>query len=189
MADPIVRVIRDHGERRPSLDVGRRERHGALLRSAGAGRSRKWSSPARRALARRPPASRPRRARRARATARAGALPGHRHREPGRARDALEHRRRCSTCKCASSPRLQPGIATTWLLDGQRRNVNTTSQRVTLPNVFRGTHTLQIVVIDAAGAELMRSASRNLLRAANERAQSELGDRPAAGRRQLAGRA
>jgi hypothetical protein len=45
-------------------------------------------------------------------------------------------------------------------LDGQRRNVNTTSPRVALPDVFRGTHTLQIVAIDGAGAELMRSPPR-----------------------------
>jgi hypothetical protein len=31
---------------------------------------------------------------------------------------------------------------------------------VTLPDVFRGQHTLQVVVIDSAGAELMRSPSR-----------------------------
>ena len=58
---------------------------------------------------------------------------------------------------------------------------------VPLPDVFRGKHTLQVVVIDSAGAELMRSREQNLLRAANEHAKSELGDRPAAGRRQLAG--
>ena len=57
-------------------------------------------------------------------------------------------------------PALQPGHRYDLVLDGQRRNVNTTSQRVTLPDVFRGTHTLQVVVIDSAGAELMRSPSR-----------------------------
>jgi hypothetical protein len=57
-------------------------------------------------------------------------------------------------------PALQPGHRYDLVLDGQRRNVDTASLRVALPDVFRGTHTLQIVVIDAAGAELMRSASR-----------------------------
>jgi len=46
-------------------------------------------------------------------------------------------------------------------LDGQRRNLNTGSLQMTVPNVFRGTHTLQVVVIDAAGAEVMRSPTRN----------------------------
>ena len=47
------------------------------------------------------------------------------------------------------------------ILDGQRRNLNTASLQVTLPDVFRGAHTLQVVVIDAAGAEVMRSPTRN----------------------------
>lgn len=45
-------------------------------------------------------------------------------------------------------------------LDGQRRNLNTVSTSVTLPDVFRGTHTLEIVVINSAGTELMRSPPR-----------------------------
>ncbi len=57
-------------------------------------------------------------------------------------------------------PALQPGHRYDLVLDGQRRNVNTTNQRATLPDVFRGTHSLQVVVIDSAGAELMRSPSR-----------------------------
>jgi hypothetical protein len=58
------------------------------------------------------------------------------------------------------APQLQPGHSYDLALDGQRRNVNTTASRVTLADVFRGTHTLQVVVIDAAGAELMRSPNR-----------------------------
>ena len=49
------------------------------------------------------------------------------------------------------------------ILDGQRRNVNAASLQVTLPNVFRGTHTLQAVVIDASGTEVMRSPTRNFI--------------------------
>jgi hypothetical protein len=45
-------------------------------------------------------------------------------------------------------------------MDGQRRNVNTTGTRVALSDMVRGSHTLQVIVIDAAGAELARSASR-----------------------------
>lgn len=59
-------------------------------------------------------------------------------------------------------PQLQPGHRYDVVFDGQRRNVNATSPRVTLPDVFRGTHTLQLVVIDSAGGELMRSASRTV---------------------------
>jgi len=47
------------------------------------------------------------------------------------------------------------------ILDGQRRNLNTASLQLTLPDVFRGAHTLQVVVIDAAGTEVMRSPTRN----------------------------
>jgi len=49
------------------------------------------------------------------------------------------------------------------ILDGQRRNLNTASLLVTLPEVFRGAHTLQAVVIDASGAEVMRSPTRNFI--------------------------
>jgi hypothetical protein len=57
-------------------------------------------------------------------------------------------------------PALQPGHRYDLVLDGERRNVNTTNQRVALANVFRGTHTLEVVAIDASGAELMRSPPR-----------------------------
>jgi hypothetical protein len=57
-------------------------------------------------------------------------------------------------------PGLEPGHRYDLLLDGQRRNLNTTSASVTLPDVFRGGHTLQMLVIDASGAELIRSAPR-----------------------------
>jgi hypothetical protein len=58
-------------------------------------------------------------------------------------------------------PSLQAGHRYDLLLDGQRRNVNTGNPRVTLPDVFRGTHTLQVIVIDSAGTEVMRSGSRS----------------------------
>ena len=57
-------------------------------------------------------------------------------------------------------PALQPGHRYDLVFDGQRRNVNTTSPRVALQDVFRGSHSLQAIVIDAAGTELMRSAPR-----------------------------
>ena len=57
-------------------------------------------------------------------------------------------------------PGLLPGHRYDLLLDGQRRNLNTTTPAVMLPDVFRGEHTLQVVVIDSAGAELVRSSAR-----------------------------
>jgi hypothetical protein len=57
-------------------------------------------------------------------------------------------------------PTLLPGHRYDVLLDGQRRNVNTVSTRVTLADVFRGQHTVQVVVFDAAGTEVMRSETR-----------------------------
>ncbi|MEO8466899.1 MAG: DUF4124 domain-containing protein [Gammaproteobacteria bacterium] len=63
----------------------------------------------------------------------------------------------------AVDPPLAPMHRLDLILDGQRRNLNTTNLRVTLPDVFRGVHTLQAVVIDASGAEVMRSPTRNFI--------------------------
>jgi hypothetical protein len=57
-------------------------------------------------------------------------------------------------------PALMPGHRYDVALDGERRNLNTTSGRVVVPDVFRGTHTLAVVVLDAAGMEIMRSPAR-----------------------------
>jgi Domain of unknown function (DUF4124) len=57
-------------------------------------------------------------------------------------------------------PPLQPEHRYDLALDGQRRNVNTVSANVTLSDVFRGEHTLEVVVINSAGTELMRSPPR-----------------------------
>jgi hypothetical protein len=57
-------------------------------------------------------------------------------------------------------PALQPTHRYDLVFDGQRRNLNTSNTRVTLTDVFRGTHTLEVVVLDSAGAELMRSPPR-----------------------------
>jgi hypothetical protein len=64
------------------------------------------------------------------------------------------------TVQTSVQPGLQPGHRVDLLLDGQRRDVGTASGSVTLPDVFRGAHTLQIVVVDARGTELTRSAPR-----------------------------
>jgi hypothetical protein len=58
-------------------------------------------------------------------------------------------------------PALQAGHRFDVALDGQRRNLNTASPRTTVSDIVRGAHSLQIVVIDTAGREVMRSAPRN----------------------------
>ncbi len=63
------------------------------------------------------------------------------------------------TVQTSFAPPLQPGHSYDLILDGQRRNVNTRSSSVTLSDVFRGEHTLQVVVLDG-GRELMRSPPR-----------------------------
>jgi hypothetical protein len=57
-------------------------------------------------------------------------------------------------------PPLQPGHRFDVAIDGQRRNINTASPRATVSNMVRGAHSLEIVVIDTAGTELMRSQPR-----------------------------
>lgn len=63
------------------------------------------------------------------------------------------------TVQTSFVPPLQPGHRYDLVFDGQRRNVNTTSTSVVLPDVFRGEHTLQVVVLDG-GQEIMRSPQR-----------------------------
>jgi hypothetical protein len=60
-------------------------------------------------------------------------------------------------------PQLQPGHRVDLVLDGQRQNLNLASTRLTLSNVYRGTHTLQAMVIDSAGTEVVRSPTRNFV--------------------------
>jgi len=57
-------------------------------------------------------------------------------------------------------PALQPGHRFGVMLDGQRRNLNSTSSQFALGDVFRGMHTLQALVVDSNGTELARSPSR-----------------------------
>jgi hypothetical protein len=60
-------------------------------------------------------------------------------------------------------PNLQPGHRYDLVFDGQRQNLNTGAGRATVNDVFRGTHTLQVVVIDSAGIEVQRSPVRNFI--------------------------
>jgi hypothetical protein len=64
------------------------------------------------------------------------------------------------TVQVSFDPPLRPGHYYDLIYDGQRRNLTATSPRVTLLDVFRGQHTLQAVVLDSNGRELMRSPAR-----------------------------
>jgi hypothetical protein len=55
-------------------------------------------------------------------------------------------------------PRLQTGHRLDVALDGQRRNLNATALQLSLPEVFRGIHTLEALVVDTRGNEIARSA-------------------------------
>ena len=59
----------------------------------------------------------------------------------------------------ATNPALQSGHRIDAILNGQRRELGARSLDFTLPEVYRGEHTLQVVIIDAAGAEVRRSAA------------------------------
>jgi hypothetical protein len=60
-------------------------------------------------------------------------------------------------------PPLQPGHRVDLIYDGARQNLDTVATSLTLNNVYRGTHTLQAVVIDDAGSEVTRSPPRNFV--------------------------
>jgi hypothetical protein len=55
------------------------------------------------------------------------------------------------------TPTLQAGHRLDAFLDGQRIPVQATGTQFTVPDVFRGLHTLQAVVVDSNGDEVLRS--------------------------------
>jgi Domain of unknown function (DUF4124) len=57
----------------------------------------------------------------------------------------------------ALEPGLRPGHRLDVYLDGQLRNVDTTSTQLSLTDVPRGVHSLQAVIFDATGREVLRS--------------------------------
>jgi len=57
----------------------------------------------------------------------------------------------------ALDPPLQQGHRMDVYLDGQRQNIEATSSTFIVPEVWRGMHTLQAVVLDSNGQELARS--------------------------------
>jgi uncharacterized protein DUF4124 len=48
-------------------------------------------------------------------------------------------------------------------VDGQRRNLNTKSTDLELEDVYRGVHTIQAVVVDQSGAEVIRSLATTFM--------------------------
>ena len=60
--------------------------------------------------------------------------------------------------RIATNPGLQSGHRIDAILDGQRRELGARSLDFSLPEVFRGEHTLQVVIVDSAGTEVTRSA-------------------------------
>lgn len=55
------------------------------------------------------------------------------------------------------SPALREGDRIDVFLDGQRVNVNATSTQFTVPDVYRGVHALQAVIVDSNGEDVLRS--------------------------------
>jgi hypothetical protein len=60
-------------------------------------------------------------------------------------------------------PPLQPGHLLDVYVDGQRRNLNTASTELTLQDIYRGVHTIQAVVVDGSGAEVVRSLATTFM--------------------------
>ena len=60
-------------------------------------------------------------------------------------------------------PPLQPGHLVDLFFDGQRLNLSTTSTDFMLENVFRGTHTVQAVIVDQSGTEVIRSLATTFM--------------------------
>ncbi|HEU4620363.1 MAG TPA: DUF4124 domain-containing protein [Gammaproteobacteria bacterium] len=54
-------------------------------------------------------------------------------------------------------PALEPGHHIDVFLDGQRINIGATSTQFTVPEVYRGVHTLQAVIADSNGQDVVRS--------------------------------
>jgi len=54
-------------------------------------------------------------------------------------------------------PPLQAGHRLDVYLDGERRNLGATTTQFSVPEVYRGVHTLQAVIVDESGAEVLRS--------------------------------
>jgi hypothetical protein len=62
------------------------------------------------------------------------------------------------TVSLTTDPGLRDGDSLDLAVDGQRKNLATTSTEITLQDVFRGLHTVEVIVFDRTGTELARSA-------------------------------
>ena len=60
-------------------------------------------------------------------------------------------------------PALQSGHHLDVFLDGKRLNLDATAPQFTVPNVFRGLHTMQVAVFDASGTEVVRSLATTFM--------------------------
>ena len=60
-------------------------------------------------------------------------------------------------------PALQSGQHLDVFLDGKRLDLSETSPQFTVPNVFRGLHTMQVAVFDASGKEVARSLATTFM--------------------------
>jgi hypothetical protein len=63
----------------------------------------------------------------------------------------------------AIEPRLQPNHRIDLFIDGQRRNLNVTTPQLSVPDVFRGIHTMQAVIVDQRGTEVLRSLATTFM--------------------------
>lgn len=57
----------------------------------------------------------------------------------------------------AIDPALQAGHSIDLEVDGQRRELGARSPRLTLEEIFRGTHTVRAVIVDSAGNDVLRT--------------------------------
>jgi hypothetical protein len=67
------------------------------------------------------------------------------------------------TVQIALEPQLQRGHRLDIFLDGERRNLNAVSTTLTLSDVFRGIHTIQAVIVDQRGEEVLRSLATTFM--------------------------
>src|SRR5262252_713795 len=60
-------------------------------------------------------------------------------------------------------PPLQSGHFLDMYVDGQLRNLNSTATSLTLDDLYRGVHTIQAVVVDGSGAQVVRSLATTFM--------------------------
>lgn len=63
----------------------------------------------------------------------------------------------------ALEPALRSGHVLDLYLDGERQHLDTRNTTLTVEEVYRGVHSLEAVVLDSRGEELMRSPTRNFV--------------------------